>query len=467
MSPLRLIVALFALPVAVGCGGSGLDKVGGVRPGVVTTLTLANGNTELTDLRPWVDEVARLSKGRLRIRSLNRWRAGQPSYEAGLIRDVRAGRAQLGWAGTRAWDSVGVRSFDSLNAPFLVDSYALEGDVLRGSAGVSMLAGVARAQVQPIALLPGPMRLLLTRRPVTRPADLEGLEIGMQASEVGQRALRLLGARPMPVGAGMAGRDGVESQVGASFGNGYVTRAPYLTSDVPLWPRPLVVFANKTAWRALSDDQRAVLREAAARAFPLMLRNARGDDARGMAGLCHTGVRVVSAGTQGREALRHAVEPLYAELRRRTQTRASLVAIERMRAQSGPAEQLSCPPAPSPVGAGPLAGTYTTTFRRGERGADVIGNEFTGNGAKHIRFDLELRAGRAVITELFPDGHKITGFDETFKVYRDRITLGGESGPPLTARWELQGKKLRFSEISGGPDDRFVWGTHPWVRTSR
>lgn len=77
---------------------------------------------------------------------------------------MRAGRAQLGWAGTRAWDSVGVRSFDALNAPFLVDSYAFEGDVLRGPAAKEMLAGASGAGVQPVALLPGPLRLLLTRR---------------------------------------------------------------------------------------------------------------------------------------------------------------------------------------------------------------------------------------------------------------------------------------------------------------
>ena len=40
-----------------------------------------------------------------------------------MIGDVEAGKADLGWAGSRAFDSVGVPSFDALHAPLLIDSY--------------------------------------------------------------------------------------------------------------------------------------------------------------------------------------------------------------------------------------------------------------------------------------------------------------------------------------------------------
>ena len=43
-----------------------------------------------------------------RIEFKNDWRQGAPSYETGVIGDVKAGKADLGWAGSRAFDSVGV-----------------------------------------------------------------------------------------------------------------------------------------------------------------------------------------------------------------------------------------------------------------------------------------------------------------------------------------------------------------------
>ena len=74
-------------------------------------------------------------------------------------------------------------------------------------------------------------------------------------------------------------------------------------------------------------------------------------------------------------------------------------------------------------------------------------NTSTSRGATFVRFRLELRDGRAVQTVVFPDGHSEPGFDEKYEVYRDRITFGGDHGPPDTARWRLDGDELSFSEL--------------------
>ena len=52
------------------------------------------GPDELTD---FVDEVARLSGGALRIRIVPAGHADQPDFETATIRDVLNGRADLGW----------------------------------------------------------------------------------------------------------------------------------------------------------------------------------------------------------------------------------------------------------------------------------------------------------------------------------------------------------------------------------
>jgi TRAP-type C4-dicarboxylate transport system substrate-binding protein len=143
MRPNPACVALFAVLAFSACGGGGSgDKAGGQRASTPTVLTLANGNGDPLALEPFADEVRKRSGGTLRIAVKNRWREQQPDYEANLIRDVKAGKADLGWAGTRAFDDVGVSSFDALHAPLLIDSLALEGRALESSIVPEMLAGL-------------------------------------------------------------------------------------------------------------------------------------------------------------------------------------------------------------------------------------------------------------------------------------------------------------------------------------
>src|SRR5215217_7218162 len=113
-----LTAAVAALALA-GCGGSGSgnNKAGGQRDVKPTVLTFANVNGDSVELEPFAEAVQNLSGGTLRIAFKSRWRRGRADAEAGLIRDVKAGKADLGWAGTRAFDDVGVPAFDALHAP--------------------------------------------------------------------------------------------------------------------------------------------------------------------------------------------------------------------------------------------------------------------------------------------------------------------------------------------------------------
>ena len=95
-------VLVLALP---GCGGVTGDKAGGARQARPTVLTLANSNGDTWELEPFAAAAARLSQGTLRIEFKNDWRLGKSEYEAGLIHDVKVGTVDLGWAGSRAFDS--------------------------------------------------------------------------------------------------------------------------------------------------------------------------------------------------------------------------------------------------------------------------------------------------------------------------------------------------------------------------
>ena len=98
---------------AAACGSGNVDKAGGAVTKPVV-LTLADGNTDTSDAQPFAAAVGALSRGTLQIKIEGNWRPNEAFYETGLINDVRAGKAQLGITASRAFDTVGITSFQAL-----------------------------------------------------------------------------------------------------------------------------------------------------------------------------------------------------------------------------------------------------------------------------------------------------------------------------------------------------------------
>ena len=293
-----IFVAVSLALVPSACDSSSSDRAGGERPSGppavrATTLTLANVNSEPEVLEAFAQEVEDLSRGRLRIRFENNWGQGRDgNAEVNLIRDVRAGKADLGWAGSRAFDLVGVRAFGPLHAPMMIDSYALELKVLEGEGVVGpMLESLDQLGLDGVGVLPGPLRRPLATRRLVAPADWSGMRIGHAGGEQIERSLRALGARPrIIVSSGeFTGLDGVESHVTSIAGNGYNREAPYLTGNVVLWPRPLVLFAGERVTQA----QLALLRRAARAAASGVVDDLRDSDDERLSVICRQDAETV------------------------------------------------------------------------------------------------------------------------------------------------------------------------------
>ena len=359
-----LSVALAALIVA-GCGGS--DKAGGARESEPTVLTLANGNGDSTSLAPFAAAAAKLSDGTLRIEFENSWRADETDFEAGVIQDVRAGKADLGWAGSRAFDDVDVPSFDALHAPLLIDSYPLQRKVLQSGLVPEMLDGLEQLDLVGIGILPGPLRKPLGVSRLLGPQDYVGTNIAYQRSQVAEQTLEALGARggEIPAEGSVAGFDGVEQHVGSIAGNRYDRTATYLAANVNLWPRPVVLFMNAKAFAGLDETQRDALRDAARAALPATAELEQGGDEEAAAILCRRGVKFVTADAADLAALEAAVQPVYDRLERDAETKA---AIAQVRAISAAAA--SPPDAPVCSGTEPelVAGRRSTASTAGGGG---------------------------------------------------------------------------------------------------
>ena len=358
-----LALALVLLLVA-GCSSSSSNKAGGKQARKPVLLTMADYESDAGEIGRFTDAVTRLSHGAIQIDVKTDWRLGQVRYENGLIGDVRAGETDLGVVGSRAWDSVGVTSLRALVAPLLIDSYSLQDRVLRSPLIPEMLKGLQPLGLVGVGVLPGALRKPVgIVHPLLAPSDYAGLRIGIQQSRVADATMRALGATPVwfPSQGAIAGFGGIEQQIDSIQGNHYYRVAKYVTANVSLWPRPLVVFANRKAFAALTPAQQRILRQALAAAVPAQTRGTRtGERTEGIEQLCRGGrVRFLTASPADIAALRRAVQPVYDQLERDPQTRRFIEQIAAMRREVAPEPTPGCARSvPHVSAAGRLDGVY-------------------------------------------------------------------------------------------------------------
>jgi TRAP-type transport system periplasmic protein len=479
----RFVGLTLVLVVLAGCGGSSADKAGGASGQQPRILTMANPAGGSGELDGFVNEVARLSGGTIRIQVQNSWRVGQVRYETGLINDVRAGKADLGWAGSRAWDSVGVLSLRALHAPLLIDSYAVQERVVRSPLVGVMLAGLEPIGLVGLGVLPGPMRKPLgISKPLVAPADYAGLTIGVQQSLVADETMRVLGARPVwfPGMGKIDGFDGIEQQTGAIDGNRYDTVGKYFTANVNLWPRPAVIFAGRKVFDSLSPDQRNALRQAAANNIPAQTVALRGAEQEAAGNLCRSRrLEFQTASPHDLAALRTAVQPVYDMLARDPQTRKFLAAIAAI-GKGVPTESApQCRPTgktdgQAAGGSSPLDGVYrvTTTANdlraAGVPAADVVPENY---GTWTYVFDR----GRFAFTQ--EDEQACTWAYGTFAVKGKQVEwkftdAGGISpnnalnkpGEFFVFGWSVYRETLTLTAVPGESPENFR--AKPWPRIS-
>jgi TRAP-type C4-dicarboxylate transport system substrate-binding protein len=469
----RIAAGVAALTLLLGgCVAQASDRAGGDAGRTARVLTLAQANDDVpAQLRAWADEVARLSQGTLRIEFKQRWRRGQASAEEGVIKDVAKGKADLAWVGARAFDRVGIPSFQPLLAPMLIDSQALQARIFSDGTTATMAKAIDSPRLVGVGVLPGPLRKMLgVTEPFLRPADFAGQAVGLQDGGVAASTLRALGAQPkgLPSGARLTGVDAYEQQLSSIWGNHYELVAGYVTANLNLWPRPLVLFAGRTVMRSLTARQRTALREAVRSSMSTALRESRSEDADAVPQLCRAGMTFPVASPADLQQLRDAVEPVYDALRASPQVGAVLNHIQAAKTRLGaPADSLSCPADQATGGTGSSSpdipdGTYEVTL------TDEEASRCPGDAGIHGGVQvLQLRAGQVRQGErLAADGGPLDlGWLGSYRVFRDRFELHEAStGGVMTALWSFDGRRLTLSDLKNGEcGDETVWTTHPWV----
>ena len=161
---------------------------------------------------------------------------------------MKAGKVDLAWVGARAFDRVGVTDFQALLAPMAVDSHDLQEAVFEEGIPQRDAGRRRRGRGHGLGVLPGPMRKLLgVDQPSSTPADFAGpggrhAGLGPDRGDHGDARRDDAGrCRAAPTSRGV---DAYEQQLASIVGNGYYDVAGFVTANLDLWPRPLVLIAN-------------------------------------------------------------------------------------------------------------------------------------------------------------------------------------------------------------------------------
>jgi TRAP-type C4-dicarboxylate transport system substrate-binding protein len=362
-----------------GClGDEDSNKAGGESESDAVALTLANPDDSPFDLDEYARAVESQSDGSLRIEFEDNWRPGEVDNEVGTIEDVRNGRVDMGSVGVHAFDQVGLDTFQPLVAPFAIDSYALQAEVLRSPLAERMLGSVEQLDLVGVTLLPGEMRKPLgVSRPLVTTSDYRQASIGIRPSEVSARTFQALGANTTGYhfSDDIASFDGLEISANSIPFEGHDRRAQTLAANVNLWPRVLTIVINKDVHGDLSEDQREALSAAGRAALDPSLEEIENREQEALGIICNRGeLAVRSASSSQLEALRAATAPIRQALERSPDTREAMGEIAAMRAEVEPEPAPGCAAEQSqPTGGGetPVDGLWRMETTR-EEAATII-----------------------------------------------------------------------------------------------
>jgi len=480
-------VGVIAAVMTGACSGGGAsgDKAGGSGEPVV--LGMANTASKL-DYTPaieyFVERVEEHSGGRLRIEVVHEWGDFSPDAEQQVVRAVSTGEVDLGWSGTRVFDTLNVNDFQALTAPMLIDSYALEEAVIESGIPEQMLRGLDDVEVTGLAVLADGLRKpIAVDGPLLGPEDYQGITFQAFRSEGQAEAIRALGAQPTDV-FGPALDEGLDSGEIQGFEKNLLVyqinvmqhRAPHVTANVNLWPQMDVLFANPDRFAALTEEQRGWLRQAAADAAARSAALA-DRDAQLLMVMCESGARFADASEADLAALRQAFAPVYTELEQDPPTKAFIGRIEELKLSTPAGSQLAIPAGcTGPVSAAPatstegMASDLNGTYRWMITKDDALASPTEDKSAERLAtfpwvFTMTLEDGTWTLTHTEAGQTLTDATGSPYSISRDRITFTWE-GYDLTFTFSVDDEgnlKVRPVEpMDAG--DKFVWATHPWTK---
>jgi TRAP-type transport system periplasmic protein len=470
--PLRRLIcaAVAALACSVAaCTAPGGTKAGGASEPALLHIATVNSDSQLAPQISYLEKrVNQLSGGNVRIDMTPSVGYSAPDAEQQVVHGVAAGAFDLGFVGTRIFDTLGVRSFQALTAPMLIDSFPLQQAVIGSGIPRQMMTGLDRLRVTGLAVLADGLRQpIAVARPLLGPRDWSGITFATFKSDSQEQAIRALGARVSNLFGGPLEAALLSGKVQAFEKNLLIyqftqlqTMAPYVTANLNLWPQTLAVIANPARLAKLTPQQRGWLQQAAsdaaARSTGMFTTQA---SQHLVEILCASGARFASASPADIAGIRTAFAPVYASLEHDPQTRTFIAQIRQLKQRTPPGPALVIPsgctgPAPSSA---PATSPVSSSTARAGGAATVLAGSWT---VSYTRAEL-LAAGAGAGEDLPANyGH----FTLKFGQGRWWLTAPPGTNGDASGTYVVSGDKITFyrHDHAYAGSDTEVWSPYTW-----
>jgi len=320
---IRVVIAIAIMALAAACQAPrSVDKAGGDTAvlRLVTFEGQVNANGQNYGPQAFVDNLRKLSGGRLKVELTTDYGGDAPDAESRLVRAIASGEVDGGWPSTRAFANAGIPGLGLVEAPMTITSYAAEKALVSGPVAAKLLGRLDGTGVVGLGLTVGPLRRpFAAKAPLLGPGDWKGVRFRVFNSPVQADAVRALGATPVNLSFSFLDEIKAGTLRGAEFDipqyehNGFAAEAGHVTANVVLWPKVFVLALSKKRFDALTTQQQTWVRGAAEQAVKASV-DATYGQASAVRKLCDRGVRFADATPGQINGLRAKLRPVLERL---------------------------------------------------------------------------------------------------------------------------------------------------------
>lgn len=233
------------------------------------TLKLAHNLERSHVVHQALDEMARgvkqLSDGKMTIRIY-------PSSQMGSARETLE-LLQNGALDMTKGSASDLESFDNIyaiyNLPFLFKDQPHFNNVVFGEVGKGIMESTKEKGFFALSAYVAGTRSFYAKKPITKPDDLKGLKIRVQASPTTIKMIELMGGSPTPISFGEVYTamqqgvvDGAENNVPSWVQTRHIEIAKVFSEDEHASIPDFLVISTKT-WNKLTPNQQTILQKAA------------------------------------------------------------------------------------------------------------------------------------------------------------------------------------------------------------
>jgi len=92
----------------------------------LATIDRVNNNGQSYGPEAFVENLAKVSGGRLKVEMTTEYDGGAGDAESNLVNAIASGEVDGGWPSTRAFANAGINGLEAVEAPMTLTSYAAE-----------------------------------------------------------------------------------------------------------------------------------------------------------------------------------------------------------------------------------------------------------------------------------------------------------------------------------------------------